>query len=739
MSGSSRRTGKVDGTKALATLVGMAPPTVAGGTIPREWMASLVAKVFGDEAIVGAVGKRGLLRRAIEMSGGQWREDFVSQKGSTITGEAVWYLHDRLQALSGKATSGVPSGPPDGCQTANVDVINKEKGVDTAQQLDELDLGQIAFYLSELSRGGQLPAGCGSASGMPSFGPDVVDFNSNDWVLRTLGVQAWLCLDGTVENDNPKASATYLMEQVSPDPAESCIRTDGDNVALTKLGAQHLDTWLSRAVAHREAFLEAIEDDRSPKEASEEWRLLWEESRTLSREPSAIKAQVGAWKIKNLSDLAKEDKLELNPSYQRDSVWSVTDSQTLIESILRGIPLPSIILTKSEDDQADPGRLQIVDGKQRLTAILRFIGRHPAARRFIADKSNADEFDKDFYKFARRHHLTGPDIIANCLPFKVKVYKEGHPLSSVSGKYYCEIANTKIQIGGSTVAVSTIFDSVTSDYLIPVIIYEQTRLQDIHEVFSIYNKQGKKLNAEELRNAMYHDLGLTRLMLVLSGDRPDHESLAPYLPPDVTTGISKVGRALEDLGFGTARFKRTKVLSWVSSILLHPPSRAGNRFSTPSTAGHINGMLGAISRQQGSHPMFQSTKLVTLARDIARAVVAHNDAENAWHPMFRSKKPSESGWEELPLVASLLTSAVLVALNRTDLLTSGEDAVRDFTDSNRVPKKVQNRTQWWYIATILGGVLDVLGVDPVEADVELKARYGYGCLGTMRQIASAGQ
>ena len=89
----------------------------------------------------------------------------------------------------------------------------------------------------------------------------------------------------------------------------------------------------------------------------------------------------------------------------------------LIESILRGIPLPSIIIL----EQVDADRVtsyEVVDGKQRLTSILRFIGCHPRRR---GDRRGQGEewgepdllttFQKDYPQFkssGRRTSLDAP-------------------------------------------------------------------------------------------------------------------------------------------------------------------------------------------------------------------------------------------------------------------------------------------------------------------------------------------
>jgi len=508
-------------------------------------------------------------------------------------------------------------------------------------------------------------------------------------------------------------------------------------VVLTELGIQHLETRLSRAVEHKTAFLEMLDEEKSLAASSNEWRLLWEDATSLPARPVAIDAKVDAWLILNFRDHSSQGRLDLNPTYQRDVVWTPSESRLLIESVLRGIPLPSVILSQGRKT------LQIVDGKQRLTAILRFMGHHPQGRAIAATMEGGLELcDNDFRKFAARNQLRRDrDLAERLLPFKLGKYKDPNdPLFPVSGRYYSEIRHIPIKIGDAEMTVFDIFENSMSDYKIPVILYRNTQLRDIHHVFSLYNKQGKKLNAEELRNAIYHHLDLTKLLLVMSGDRPEPDLLAPYLPPDVVEQISEVGRTLEDKGFGTVRFKRTKVLSWVCSMLLVPPREgADGRFSTPSTASHINALLEAVNQGDREHALFQRTALVALARDIQSAVLLHEDVGAAWHPKFRTKKNDQgmaSKWEELPLVASLLASLVIVAGGWEDLLREGIGDLRELTQGWRGPESTQNKTQWKHIASVAVGILDALGLQDSDIDPVLTQRYGYSCAPTLRRIAT---
>lgn len=606
----------------------------------------------------------------------------------------------------------------------------------TAEELDEIDTTGVAQYLAELSHDSRLPQGVEHAQSFAPFQAEEVAFDSNDWLVKTLLVQTWLRLDSPISLDLPHEEAVQaLFTAISPDPSEACVRNEEGTLGLTDLGAQHLETWLSRATANREAFLEAIEEDVPLPQASEDWNLLWEEGgANRSRQPAAIQARVDTNTIRSFADYAKDGDLDLNPSYQRDNVWSTNDSQLLIDSILRGIPIPSIILTEVGEDS----KYQIVDGKQRITAILRFIGQHPAARQFAQSNKCENLLDDEPKKLIRQFHLRGRDIAEHYLPFRLPLYKKDDPLHKLSGKYLAEIREQEIEVGHGTVKVGDIFGKANSKYKIPTIIYEKTRLQDIHHVFSIYNKQGKKLNAEELRNATYHHLGLTKLLLVLSGDRPDVEDLAPYLPSDLRNGIEEVGESLKACNFGTLRFKRTKVLSWASAIFLHEPGLKRGVHSTPSTASHIDAFLNAITEAHSGHPMYQNANLVNFARDMRNAVVQHTACMDAWSPRFRSKKGQASRWEELPFVASLLAMMILVVMDQDSLLSANIGKIREVTEKSPGPTKTQNKTQWEYIATVSLRILDALGVDEAAAGAALTKRYQVNCLRYLRSISASG-
>lgn len=73
-----------------------------------------------------------------------------------------------------------------------------------------------------------------------------------------------------------------------------------------------------------------------------------------------------------LLNLRRYEQLDLNPPYQRRSVWSLREKQRFLDTVLRNYPSPAIFLHTTFDPDGNP-TYHVVDGKQRLSAILDFV------------------------------------------------------------------------------------------------------------------------------------------------------------------------------------------------------------------------------------------------------------------------------------------------------------------------------------------------------------------------------
>ena len=80
-----------------------------------------------------------------------------------------------------------------------------------------------------------------------------------------------------------------------------------------------------------------------------------------------MKYRVSEIKLFELIEKIENDNLDLSPSYQRNFIWSKADQVSLIESILKGYPLPNIFILEK-----DNGMMEMIDGQQRSRTIYRF-------------------------------------------------------------------------------------------------------------------------------------------------------------------------------------------------------------------------------------------------------------------------------------------------------------------------------------------------------------------------------
>lgn len=71
-------------------------------------------------------------------------------------------------------------------------------------------------------------------------------------------------------------------------------------------------------------------------------------------------------------DIYKRGLLDMDPPYQRRSVWNVQFQQSFIDTILLDYPAPAIFLF-SRIEASGLTKHELVDGKQRLTSVLEFL------------------------------------------------------------------------------------------------------------------------------------------------------------------------------------------------------------------------------------------------------------------------------------------------------------------------------------------------------------------------------
>lgn len=263
-------------------------------------------------------------------------------------------------------------------------------------------------------------------------------------------------------------------------------------------------------------------------------------------------------------------------------------------------------------------------------------------------------------------------------------------------------------------------------------------------MFNLYNKQGKHLNAEEIRNALYHGLDLVRGLLVAAGDSAVDDSdarkeVADFLAPTlVWSRVGHLGDTLRSYDFGTSRYRRTKVLSWLAATLLSESPDADPKL--PSTSRHIDSLLQRVEADPAD-PLHDKARVADLLVFLSDSVAAHAAVVEAWAGRFMDNSRGDK-WQELQLVGSMAGVCIAAAVlgEETEARLADRAARLEERSAERAwlrPAKTQTQEQWRYIARIALWVADELGVGPMAADRALRQRFGSSGVSTLQSIYAA--
>jgi hypothetical protein len=78
------------------------------------------------------------------------------------------------------------------------------------------------------------------------------------------------------------------------------------------------------------------------------------------------------YRVSDFLEWHQEHRLNLNPNFQRGSVWTPEARVYLIDTILRRMPIPKIYIRTIIDVKTKKSIREVVDGQQRLRAIIDF-------------------------------------------------------------------------------------------------------------------------------------------------------------------------------------------------------------------------------------------------------------------------------------------------------------------------------------------------------------------------------
>jgi len=155
----------------------------------------------------------------------------------------------------------------------------------------------------------------------------------------------------------------------------------------------------------------------------------------------------------------RNNKLMVNRRYQRKLVWTLREKTKLIESILKGYPIPSILLAEQDNDT-----YEIIDGTQRLNAIFAFIENQFS----VSWKGREVYFDTQL----------------------------------------SPLANTLVEKGVFTPAVKgdnefLVNEEISAflEFQLPIVTFSVQNEEEVNEIFRRINSYGKYLSPQEVRQA----------------------------------------------------------------------------------------------------------------------------------------------------------------------------------------------------------------------------------------------
>lgn len=188
----------------------------------------------------------------------------------------------------------------------------------------------------------------------------------------------------------------------------------------------------------------------------------------IGGQPFRVVYQTNNFLLPQIRDLIVDgDDVNLRPEYQRRLRWTTIQKSLLIESLLLNVPVPPVFFYEN-----DLARYEVMDGQQRLNAIKEFLNNSFKLRGLqIIPTLNGRTY--------------------NQLPAKVK---RSLDRASVSAIILLQESKSKIKKSGSSK------------------FYELRRF-----VFERLNTGGKRLSAQEIRNAIYAG-HFNELIVTLSRD-----------------------------------------------------------------------------------------------------------------------------------------------------------------------------------------------------------------------------
>lgn len=116
------------------------------------------------------------------------------------------------------------------------------------------------------------------------------------------------------------------------------------------------------------------------------------------------------YSINDFVEWERQQQLELNPTFQRRPVWSEKAKSFLMDTIIRGKPIPKFFIRQKINVTTRTSAREVVDGQQRLRTILSFI-----KDGFVINRNQNTEYG------GKRFSQLPEDIQAQLLSYEIAV------------------------------------------------------------------------------------------------------------------------------------------------------------------------------------------------------------------------------------------------------------------------------------------------------------------------------
>ena len=117
-----------------------------------------------------------------------------------------------------------------------------------------------------------------------------------------------------------------------------------------------------------------------------------------------------AYSINDFVEWESQGQLELNPTFQRRAVWSEKAKSYLMDTVIRGKPIPKFFIRQKLNVTTRTSVREVVDGQQRLRTILAFI-----KDAFVISRAHNPEFG------GRRFSQLPEEIQGQILSYEIAV------------------------------------------------------------------------------------------------------------------------------------------------------------------------------------------------------------------------------------------------------------------------------------------------------------------------------